>query len=132
MSSPLDFASIHQGILNADQVTVRYDRRRAPGGKSSGNSPSPLGTPLSPGDPTEPYPLPWDSLNRYLRVLTAETAVQRQLHWRPVELRGNVYRCILYTAVELYTVYRCIPLYTAVELYTSASGAGRGECAVYR
>ena len=29
-------------------------------------------------------------------------------------------------------VYRCIPLYTAVELYTSASGAGRGEGAVYR
>ena len=28
----------------------------------------------------------------------------------PTTLRGNVYRCILYTAVELYTVDRCIPL----------------------
>ena len=30
------------------------------------------------------------------------------------QAEGGCIRCILYTAVWLYTVYRCIPLYTAV------------------
>ena len=41
MASLLTFLSNHQGIFNADQVTVRYDRRYAPDGKSSGSPPLP-------------------------------------------------------------------------------------------
>ena len=45
MSSPLDFASIHQGIFNADQVTVRYGSSACNRRQVLWEPPSSMGTP---------------------------------------------------------------------------------------
>ena len=67
MASLLTFLSNHQGIFNADQVTVRYDRRCAPDGKSSGS-------PLLPWEPQgEHPPSPWGDLDHSLASLKAES-----------------------------------------------------------